>query len=74
MASTYTARYIKTGTGYMGQLMEWPEGISEGKTLEECRECFQDAMKEMINAYRQKRRASRPGCSGTDGGEWDLTQ
>jgi predicted RNase H-like HicB family nuclease len=56
MVSTYTARYVKTESGYMGQLMDWPEVISEGKTLEECRECLQDALKEMIKAYRQQRK------------------
>jgi len=56
MVSTYTARYVKTESGYMGQLMEWPEVISEGKTLEECRECLQDALDEMIKAYRQQRK------------------
>jgi predicted RNase H-like HicB family nuclease len=51
MINTYTAKYTKISTGYMGQLVEWPEVITEGKTLEECREMLQDALNEMIKAY-----------------------
>lgn len=54
MMSTYTARYTKISSGYMGQLVEWPEVVTEGKTLEECREMLQDALREMIGAYRQQ--------------------
>ena len=56
MISTYTAKYIKIKSGYMGQLVEWPEVITEGKTLEECRQMLQDALREMIIAYRQQNR------------------
>lgn len=38
----------------MGQLVEWPEVITEGKTLEECREMLKDALREMILAYQQQ--------------------
>ena len=54
MVSTYTAKYTKINSGYMGQLVEWPEVITEGRTLEECREMLQDALHEMIMAYRQE--------------------
>ena len=54
MISTYTAKYTRITSGYMGQLVEWPEVITEGGTLEECREMLQDALREMIIAYRQK--------------------
>ena len=54
MISTYTARYTKIDSGYMGQLIEWPEVITEGKTLEECREMLQDALNEMVLAYRDR--------------------
>lgn len=54
MISTYTAKYTKIRSGYMGQLVEWPEVITEGKTLEKCREMLQDALHEMIIAYRQQ--------------------
>jgi len=53
---TYTAKYTKIGSGYMGQLVEWPEVITEGKTLEQCRELLHDALREMIAAYRQQNR------------------
>ena len=54
MLNTYTAKYTKISSGYMGQLVEWSEVITEGKTLEECREMLQDALHEMIIAYRQQ--------------------
>jgi predicted RNase H-like HicB family nuclease len=53
MLSSYTAKYLKINSGYMGQLIEWPEVITEAETLEECREMLQDAAKEMILAYKQ---------------------
>jgi predicted RNase H-like HicB family nuclease len=54
MLSNYTAKYTKISSGYMGQLVEWPEVITEGGTLEECREMLKDALREMILAYRQQ--------------------
>jgi len=54
MLSNYTAKYTKISSGYMGQLVEWPEVITEGKTLEECREMLRDALHEMIAAYREQ--------------------
>jgi predicted RNase H-like HicB family nuclease len=56
MISSYTAKYTKIKSGYMGQLIEWPEVITEGKTLEECRNLLQDALREMILAYRQQKK------------------
>jgi predicted RNase H-like HicB family nuclease len=56
MISTYTAKYSKISSGYMGQLVEWPEVITEGRTLEECREMLEDALHEMIMAYRQQKK------------------
>jgi len=38
----------------MGQLVEWPEVITEGRTSEECREMLKDALHEMILAHRQQ--------------------
>jgi predicted RNase H-like HicB family nuclease len=49
----YTARYIKTDSGYMGQLLEWSEVISEGKDLEDTRSSLRDALIEMILAYKE---------------------
>jgi predicted RNase H-like HicB family nuclease len=53
MLSNFTAKYKKISSGYMGQIVEWPEVITEGKTLEECREMLEDALKEMMSAYIQ---------------------
>ncbi len=49
----YTANYKKVPSGYMGQLVEWPEVITEGETLEDCRDSLQDAFQEMVAGYRQ---------------------
>jgi len=54
MVKSYTAKYTRISSGYMGQLVEWPELITEGKTLEECQEMLKDALKEMILAYKQQ--------------------
>jgi predicted RNase H-like HicB family nuclease len=51
---SYTAKYTKISSGYMGQVVEWPEVITEGKTIEECREMLRDALQEMMQAYRQE--------------------
>jgi predicted RNase H-like HicB family nuclease len=37
MFATYTAKYTKITTGYMGQLVEWPEIVTEGRDIEDCR-------------------------------------
>lgn len=49
----YTAKYTKINSGYMGQVVEWPEVVTEGKNLEECREMLRDALNEVIFAYSQ---------------------
>jgi predicted RNase H-like HicB family nuclease len=54
MISSYTAKYTKIDAGYMGQLVEWPEVVTEGKDVEECRAMLEDALQEMIKAYRQQ--------------------
>ena len=54
MLNNYTAKYTRIDSGYMGQLVEWPEVITEGKTLDECREMLKDALSEMVVAYRQQ--------------------
>jgi predicted RNase H-like HicB family nuclease len=54
MLSNYTARYTKTSSGYMGQLVEWPEVVTEEKTLEDCGEMLKDALHEMVLAYHQQ--------------------
>lgn len=50
----YTAKYTKIDAGYMGQIVEWPEVVTEGATLEECRIMLRDALNEMILASRQQ--------------------
>ncbi len=56
----YTAKYTKIEAGYMGQIVEWPEVISEGPDLEVCRFMLRDALQEMISAYRQQGRELPP--------------
>ena len=53
MLSNFTAKYRKIDSGYMGQIIEWPEVITEGETIEECREMLEDALREMMLAYIQ---------------------
>ena len=47
----YTAKYTKIASGYMGQLVEWPEVLTEGRDLENCRSMLRDALNEMLLAY-----------------------
>jgi len=49
----YTAKYTKISSGFMGQLIEWPEVVTEGDDLENCRAMLRDALKEMVLAYRE---------------------
>lgn len=53
MLNNYTAKYTKIKRGYMGQLVEWPEIVTEGATLEECRNMLKDALQEMIKTYHK---------------------
>ena len=48
---SYTAKYIKIDHGYMGQIVEWPEVVTEGKDIEECRAMLKDALHQMILGY-----------------------
>ena len=52
MLRNFTAKYTRIESGYMGQLVEWPEVITEGKSLDDCRESLRDALQEMILAYQ----------------------
>ena len=63
MSHTYTATYTRIETGYMGQVVEWPEVVTEGKDLEECRRMLKDALHEMVLAYQQQNREIPPGNS-----------
>jgi len=51
--TNYTAKYTKIASGYMGQLVEWPEVVTEGKDLEDCRSMLRDALNEMVLAYNE---------------------
>lgn len=56
MLQNYTAKYTKITSGYMGQLIEWPEVVTEGKDIEECRIMLRDALNEMVLAYMEQRK------------------
>ena len=56
MVKSYTAKYSKISCGYMGQLVEWPEVVTEGKSLEACREMLRDALNEMVMVYKAQGR------------------
>lgn len=56
MLQNYTAKYTKISSGYMGQIIEWPEVVTEGKNIEECRQMLRDALNEMILACEQQKR------------------
>ena len=61
MTRSYTAKYTKISSGYMGQFVEWPEVVTEAKTIEKCREMLRDALHEMILAYKQQGKEIPPG-------------
>jgi predicted RNase H-like HicB family nuclease len=50
---SYTAKYTKLKKGYMGQIVEWPEIVTEGKDIEECRSMLKDALHEMILTHNE---------------------
>ncbi len=54
MLTNCTARYTRIKSGYLGQLIEWPEVVTEGRDLEDCRAMLRDALHEMILAYQQQ--------------------
>jgi len=75
MLKTYTAKYTRIASGYMGQLVEWPEVVTEGETLEDCRALLQDALREMIAAYhRQGREIPLGGASKKVSSARDILQ
>lgn len=61
MLQHYTAVYTPIERGYMGQLAEWPEVITEGASLDACRAMLEDALKEMIAAHKQLGQEIPPG-------------
>ncbi|HEV3205040.1 MAG TPA: hypothetical protein VGY77_11680 [Gemmataceae bacterium] len=60
MLRSFTAKYTKVETGFMGQLVEWPEVVTEGRTIEECRLFLKDALKQMTLAYRKQKKEIPP--------------
>ena len=50
----YTAVYRKIPSGYMGQIVEWPQVITEGEDLEDCRAMLKDALAEMVTTFRDE--------------------
>ena len=54
MLHNYTAKYTKIDSGYMGQLIDWPDVITEGQDIEECRAMLRDALNEMVLAYKMQ--------------------
>ena len=60
MFITYTAKYTKIPSGYMGQLVEWSEIVTEGRDIEECRYMIKDALHEMILAYIDSKKKKFP--------------
>ena len=50
---TYTAKYTKISSGYIGQIVEWPEVVTEGRDLEDCRAMLRDAVTQIVTAYKQ---------------------
>lgn len=54
MIKNFTAKYTNIKAGYMGQIIEWPEVITEGKNIEDCRLNLRDALEQMVLAYRDQ--------------------
>ena len=59
--TSYTAKYTKIHSGYMGQIVEWPEVVTEGSDIEECRIMLRDALQEMVAAHEQLGKEMPPG-------------
>ncbi len=51
----FTACYTKLeeGFGYMGKLLEWPNVITDGETLEDCRDSLMEVAAEMADIYKE---------------------
>ena len=54
MLKNFTACYTKLDNGYMGQLLEWTNVITEGDDLEDCENMLKDAAHEMMLAYKDE--------------------
>ena len=51
----FTACYtkLKDGCGYMGQLLEWPNVITYGENINDCRDSLIDVAAEMADIYKE---------------------
>ena len=51
----FTACYTKLeeGYGYMGQRLEWPNVITDGETIEDCRDSLIEVATEMADIYEE---------------------
>ena len=56
MLRHFTAKYTKVDSGYMGQLIEWPEVVTEGAGIEDCRAMLRDALHQMVITFQQQGR------------------
>ncbi|MGA3114595.1 MAG: type II toxin-antitoxin system HicB family antitoxin [Syntrophobacteraceae bacterium] len=45
----------------MGQIIEWPEVVTEGRDIGACRAMLRDALKEMLAAYEELGKEIPPG-------------
>jgi predicted RNase H-like HicB family nuclease len=48
-----TAQFTPIEEGYMGQIAEWPEVVTEGNSLENCKKMLIDALNEMTSYYKE---------------------
>jgi len=49
----FTAKFTKLQTGFMGQILELPEVITEGADIEECNTLLVEALQDVILAYKE---------------------
>ncbi len=56
-----TARHTRFPAGYMGQLIEWPEVVTEGDDLDACKAMLCAALHDVISAYRDLGQESPSG-------------
>lgn len=59
--TSYTTKYTRIHSGYMGQIVEWPEVVMEGSDIEERRMLLRDELQEMMAAYERLGKEMPPG-------------
>ena len=57
MINEYTTRFVKSEDGFIGQIVEWPDIVSKGRSLEDCRDSLGTTLKQMIQEYVVEGRA-----------------